>query len=815
MHKTYCFWFFFTLFLLPAGLLAQQIYNGHVWDAGSGEAIPQAHVKSLSTGLEVFSNAYGDFSLKTSGSPYTGNTYDFYYNSLVWEGEQHISLQLYTINGQLTLERMLTGNEGSFVFPRLPQGIYILRIHTNKDEQVFKVFSDGHKTYAADRNAFTRQRQPLAFAGYDTLEITAPGYYPRRIVLPRKDTIIQIGMLRGDYAELDYFNELIDPIAYELLSSSPARTNVGGIKAVKIIYNLRDGQMYYMNTKAFQYHFTFAAEILGFRGGNSLFNQTQYRENPDRYLLPANLNYYEKLDKYVLQLVAINEMNCEHLKLLYDKLLETSYFGDKLVFFSNKPEWDNCEGIATISSEELYEGQNYQALNLEENYGYLTKVKLEDLESTYLGRHDIVLLNGIPNDVSVVAGIITTEFQTPLSHINVLSNSRGTPNMALRDAWENEKLNALLGELVYLKVGADSFEMRKASVEEATAFWSQHEPQNPVILSKNTSLSGLVDLTTANHSYVDRIGGKAANFAELLKIKLENTPVPVPESSFAIPFYYYQQHIESAGLDVFINEMLADPEFQANPAIRRQMLLQLQDRIQLHPIDPVLEAAVKQQINYFADFPSFRFRSSTNAEDLEFFSGAGLYDSYSAKKNYIRKTVGAAIKKVWASLWNWRAFEERSYFKIDHESCAMGILVHRSFPDEDANGVLVTKNLYNENPGFIINVQYKEYSIVFPEPGILNDQIMLFAWSNVPGQYFSPEYLSFSNVPELNGKRVMTDEELFLLGAYCLEIKSHFYEKVPHSCNCDYWDFGLDIEFKVDSDVSPRKIYIKQVRPFR
>ncbi|MEL7535077.1 MAG: PEP/pyruvate-binding domain-containing protein, partial [Bacteroidota bacterium] len=203
-----------------------------------------------------------------------------------------------------------------------------------------------------------------------------------------------------------------------------------------------------------------------------------------------------------------------------------------------------------------------------------------------------------------------------------------------------------------------------------------------------------------------------------------------------------------------------------------------------------------------------------SAEDLDFFSGAGLYDSYSAKKDNDKKTIENAIRKVWASLWNWRAFDERSYFKIDHRSCAMGILVHRSFPDEDANGVLVTRNLYNQNPGFIINVQYKEYSIVFPEPGILHDQIMLFAWSINPEQNFTPEYLSFSNVPALNGERVLSDAELEELGDYCMMIKNYYYNNVPHSCNCPFIDFGLDIEFKVDSEVSPRKIYIKQVRPY-
>ena len=218
---------------------------------------------------------------------------------------------------------------------------------------------------------------------------------------------------------------------------------------------------------------------------------------------------------------------------------------------------------------------------------------------------------------------------------------------------------------------------------------------------------------------------------------------------------------------------------------------------------------------YFQDFPAYRFRSSTNAEDLESFSGAGLYSSYSAKKNHPTKTIDRAIKKVWASLWNWRAFEERSYYNIVHTSCAMGVLVHRSFPNEDANGVLITKNLYNPNPGFIINVQYKDVSIVFPEPGVLNDQLILFTWSVIPNQDFMVEYLTFSNIPALNGATVMTDAELMELGTYAKALKKYFYESVPHDCDCTEEEFGLDIEFKVDSMLSERKIYIKQARFYK
>jgi len=805
----------FLIFLFPIFLNGQAIYNGHVQDVASRSALVGVKVELLNSPLEQITNSFGDFIIKNTAidsiiNPI--NSYRFFNNSLIWDGDFEIGLEMFSIDGREILRESNLGKSGNYLFPDLPIGIYLLRVSTLDEVQSFKVFSNGEYTMIADREAIWH-RSTVA-ARPDTLILTKAGYHQRAISLSGRDTFLNISLLKKENAELHYFNELIDPIAYNLISSSPARTNDGGVDAVKLIYNTEDELMYYINTKRYPLHFNFAEKILKYSKGHAIFNQTQYQENDDRYLYMSNLNYYKSLDKYILHFVSANEMSCEQLIFFYDKIIATSYLEGKLFLLANRPEFNLCD-VPIITPEELYDGQNYQALNLAENYGYLNKIELDDLENTYLGRHDIVLLNGIPNDVSVVAGIITTEFQTPLSHINVLSHNRNTPNMALRDGWGNDQLNSFLGELVYLNVRSDSFEIRSATLAEATAFWSAHEPQDTIELFPDLSVQGLVNLHEADYTSLDVVGGKASNFAEMLNVSIDGNPIPTPEDAFAIPFYYYDKHLKDSGLDLVINQMLVNEDFINSPAIRKVMLEDLQDQIKAHPLDPALLDLVKNRINDFQDFYSYRFRSSTNAEDLESFSGAGLYSSYSAKRDHPTKTIDRAIKKVWASLWNWRAFEERNYYNIVHTSCAMGILVHRSFPNEDANGVLITKNLYNSNPGFIVNVQYKDFSIVFPEPGILNDQLILFTWSVIPGQDFMIEYLTFSNIPALNGATVMTDAELMELGTYAKALKKHFYENVPHDCNCTEQDFGLDIEFKVDSTESERKIYIKQARYYK
>lgn len=802
------------LLLIAHVAIGQMVFSGHVNDVATQSDVPGVKIEWKKTQKTAFSNYFGDFTIKRDKiNTASKNEYSIFSNALIWEGSDNFELKIINLNGQELFHQSLSGGNGSYSLPRLKNGIYVLLIKTERRIETYKLLSDGFETIAVDKN--TPYFSGESSDQNDTLIFSKEGYYSREVIVPGKSTHLHIGMLKGSYQNLNYFNELIDPLAFDVISSVPSRSNAGEVKSVKIIYDTEKDMLYYMNTKRYELHYTFATEVLGFKQGIFVFNQTQYKNNLKRYMNLGSINYYQSQDRFVLQFVPLTEMNCEEIKILYDKILSTSFMGEKLFFYSIKSEWDNCNGIKEVSSEDLFNGQNYQALNLTHGYGYLRKISLVDLPQEYLSRQDIVLLDGIPNDLSVVAGMITTAYQTPLSHINVLSNSRGTPNMALIDGWSNPQLDTLIDELIYLNVTAETYEIRRSTLEEATAFWESNTPQDPVFLEKDILYSELVDMQNADISFLNRIGGKAANFSEIMNVSFKGETIPVPEGAFSIPFYYYQKHLEENGLDDFISSMLKDEVFNSDPNYRKKVLQSLKDQITNAPIDMKLVDQVNLKINKFQQFEAYRFRSSTNAEDLEVFSGAGLYDSYSAKKDQPTKTVERAIKRVWASLWNWRAFEERSYFMIDHESCAMGILVHRSFPDEDANGVMVTKNLYNFNHGFVVNVQFGENSIVFPEPGIIHDQIILYDYPVDQNNPFLIEYLTFSNLPEALGGRIMTDAELIELGNYCMKLKEYFYYNLQHQCNCSFTDFGLDIEFKVDSQLSRRKVYIKQARLYR
>jgi len=793
-------------FFIAISSYSQNKINGTIFDVGNNLEVSGVDVFSLPSKAHVISDKSGAFSLFLNTLENLSNE-DVYIlnNKLYWNDGFFHSFTLYDLKSSVVFTSNIE-NRNSISLPRLSAGYYVLSLKNSFEQNNFLVFSNGGKITQIRKAGLGL----MSLATDTALLFQKDAYFSLIKNIDKHWNDKNIYILKKEYDSLTHFTQLVSYQAFKMLSNTPSVTNFGNVKEIKIIHDLNTDSLYYINIKDHRSHFAFAKNYLGYELDANEFLRSQYSNGPNRYLNLATILYHESINKYVLQFSSLDQISCEGIEQTYEKVLSTSFFENNLFFYSNKQEWENCLDIPKITSEELFLGQSYQALNIQENYGYLIKADVKQIEQMYLGRHNIVILNGIPNDIAVVGGIITTEFQTALSHINILSHNRNTPNMAFKEAWSNSQFNTLLNKLVYLKVENDTFYLRSADISEAEAFWASHEPSDTINLAIDTLSSGIIELENENIASVLKIGGKAANFSELVNLDT----IPLPEDYFAIPFYYYHQHLKQHHLDVFINEMLIESKFHSDQFYRKMRLIQLQNLIKETPVDPNLIELIEDRIDHFSRFSSYRFRSSTNAEDLEDFSGAGLYTSFSANKDDPDKTIAEAIKKVWASLWDIRAFEERSFYKINHKTVAMGILVHRSFPNEDANGVVITSNLYNVNHAYTVNCQYKDISIVYPEPGILHDQILIHTISFNEDPY-NIEYLSHSNVPELNGETVLSDEELFELGDYCTIIKNYYFNHIASDVSSGYESFSVDIEFKIDSSVSPRKLYIKQARIYK
>jgi pyruvate, water dikinase len=611
-----------------------------------------------------------------------------------------------------------------------------------------------------------------------------------------------------------YLHSIACPKEYDALSGSPLQSMMSEVHSIMVVYEIATQKVYFVSSNSFSLHFDFCQKVLGYDKSHGVFNNEQYTESLNRLYYLASVNYYERSDVYTLEFFADDRVSAQGVLTTFNAVKDSIYFKEKFKFMPLSARFQQMvgqlSGVPIVYKADIYNDQIYQALNIQQAYGWLKKVDSSTVDTAYFSRHDIVLTNGLPLDIPVIEGIITTEFQTPLSHVNVLSHNRGTPNMALKTAWTDTTIAQLVDKLVFLNVLADSFIIREASASEAEAFWSNREPKQPNILECRDSLPGLFDMQSLSHASINLVGAKTANFAELTKITIGTDSLPVPEAAFGIPFYYYRQHLKSNGIDKYIQFILADSLSKSDLQRRENLLSKLQDSIMKSPMDQAFIADVEGKIRS-GGFPRVRFRSSTNAEDIEGFNGAGLYDSYTAELDNKKKTVEEAIKKVYASLWTLRGFDEREYFKIDQQSVAMGILVNRSFPEEEVNGVAITGNMYNDGiPAYTINVQINEVSVVKPPTGVISDQLLFYTWSSDAFDNPVIEYISKSSLN--NNVSIMTDNEIVALARWLSAIKRHFYYNVLNVTNIPYYLFSMDVEFKLDKD--SRKLYIKQARPY-
>jgi len=413
-----------------------------------------------------------------------------------------------------------------------------------------------------------------------------------------------------------------------------------------------------------------------------------------------------------------------------------------------------------------------------------------------------------------MGGLITEAFQTPLAHVNVLARGRNTPNMALRDARNDERLTDLFGKLVRLEVRSADFTLREATAEEADEYWQSRAPTGPKLRpARDLSVRGVVNLNGASYADSSSVGSKAAGVAELYRVQslgpycLPTTlPLYVPPDAFAIPFAEYAAHFRDSGAEELLAELEQDPQFRADPHAHAEGLAQVRNLILSHPVDEALLDEVTSAIAERFGGIKLRFRSSSNTEDLATFNGAGLHTSTSTDIDGDELPVNAALRTVWASLWNTRAYDERAFGNVDQSVAAMAVLVHQAWVGEAAQGVAISRNALHatRDSQYYINAQIGEASVTNPAPGVSSDEIV---YTRPPWRP-KAEYTARSSLSR--GMDVLAFAEIQNLACALESIHLHFQPLVdPEQQNRLY---AMQIEWKL---MGPeRRLLVKQARPY-
>jgi hypothetical protein len=555
--------------------------------------------------------------------------------------------------------------------------------------------------------------------------------------------------------------------------------------------------IYFINTKTHRGHPMFMREIGIQRGDGSMRGVLVYRplkKSPDGQ--PGMFTFeYEPFDTYPFDRIKLShDLLVAKMPILKGKLGYYPMPRARPVYFEEKELYDAAE-FPVVLDEDLVSDIGYLPLNAAESFGRLRLMETGELPSS----RDVVIYRTLPNEMPRVAGVITAVRQTPLSHVNLRAIQDGVPNAFITGAAENEAITSLIGKFVYYKVTANGFELREASAGEVDEHFAAIRPAKPQSPKRDLSVKEIRPLDEIGFGDSAVFGVKTTNLATLHTLDFPDGTVP---SGFAVPFHFYDAFMKHNGLYDKARAMLGSESFKKNRAEQVKRLEAFRKQIEAAGMPDWMTERLAKLQRSFAGGQGIRCRSSTNNEDLPGFSGAGLYDSFTHKPD--EGHLAKSVKQVYASLWNFRAFEEREFYRIDHFSTAMGVLVHPNFSGELANGVAVTDDiLYQTKGNYYLNTQVGEDLVTNPDADSVPEELLLNWWR--PSEHKVMRRSSLAKGDEL----LLSENQLVQMNEFLGKIHSRFAKLYGKSL--DDKKFAMEIEYKVSKN---GVLAIKQARPW-
>ena len=352
--------------------------------------------------------------------------------------------------------------------------------------------------------------------------------------------------------------------------------------------------------------------------------------------------------------------------------------------------------------------------------GRLRFIAASEIGPAYAGGRlrpgDILLTDGVPAEVPLVAGILSLVPATPNSHAALLAEAANLPFGYRAAAAAQARLLELDGHEIVLRCGlrygyseitvVDVEGLLDAATREELLACKLPPPVEILPKAHLGAYSAPVDaLTPDDRRY---FGGKAANYGILRRLVPDNSAPAIALSLDLWDEFMDQPLLGGLTLRQAVAEKLAPfSSYPPDIGAAQAALAAVRNLItSVAAFTPEQRAAVIEALAPFDSSRNIRFRSSSNAEDSKTFVGAGLYDSFSGcllddldgdssgpclcdPEEARERGVFRAIQKVYASFYNDNAFLERLRRGIDEEEVGMAVLVHHSTPDEFelANGV--------------------------------------------------------------------------------------------------------------------------------
>ncbi|HKS28969.1 MAG TPA: PEP/pyruvate-binding domain-containing protein [Pyrinomonadaceae bacterium] len=560
-------------------------------------------------------------------------------------------------------------------------------------------------------------------------------------------------------------------------------------------------KIYYVNSRRYTFHKDFVnGTYLSLERGKEFFENNYLK--PNRRFILGTLAYQTTVKRWTFEFWEGDLIPTDLIKLASEVINRT--FFEPVAYKPNSLRQEEASaalaGMERVLQSDILSGQGYQGLNLASGIGRIHIIdKLDD--HVEIGANEILVLSEVPLNLPPVAGIIVTKPSTPLSHINLLAKSWGIPNAYIKDA--DKILKQYDTWWVSFETRRDQYIIKRADLSQIKEY-QRKEAERLKLMTPRFDLSEkrLAALSEQRSASVIAYGAKSANLGEVMKARLSGISVP---PGFTVPFYYYDQFSKENGLDDLITFLRDDQRFVHDPAYRRERLTNLRERFQKGKFSAALRAAILERVAKEYQGKGLFVRSSSNTEDLPNFSGAGLYDTVPNVRG--DDAIIEAVKTVWASLWNFEAYEARERAGIDHSKVFMAVLLQEGINSESSGVMITTDPFDKDNRGTIYISAKRGLGIKVVEGKKIAEQILFRPRTNavqVLTRSAEDSLLTFDEqggvreVPITGDRAVLTDEVVRRLVRAANEIKRIFAGREQ------------DIEWAYMRD----QIYIVQSRPY-
>ena len=629
-----------------------------------------------------------------------------------------------------------------------------------------------------------------------------------------------------------------------------------------------------------RFHYMFALAVLGIGESLEEFNAVTYFTNDKRYVAGVVHSYF--LDGatepvYGLQVYPQDVINegaiVEALRVVKEQI---TIMGARFAFVPTGSQQTTATvaaeltdaGLPVLPLDQILGTIQYIPLNLGEAWGFL---RIFPASNDELRPTDIPVFDELPLDLSVVAGVLTRAVQDTNSHVNLKSKERHTPNAVLRNAGpDNPRLAPYADRPVHLIVAREDFTLEETTEDVVAQKLAERMTQPLISLSwkPESEVRSYDELAKSSRpaalSASRRYGSKAANLGllahRLVLGRVDDARSPsaikgydlVPQG-FAVPLQYYVDFVDhppNGDLRAKLADLIDSENAGAlSPRERAAKVADVQAAFLAAEFPPDALQRLRAKLDeVLPGVEKIKVRSSANAEDVPNFDGAGLHDSFAAdtdkddlpdrgcrvtdssgdggevKRKVKPKSVLCAVKGVYASLWNKRAIEERSFARIDYASVAMGLAIVPAYDIESevaANAVVVTRVLNTSDVyGYSLSVQEGNNLVTNPDPGTYSEvTIAGFISETEPISLTITRFAKPTRDSIERTEPVLTREQMLDLvdlarrveNAYCVAKRDYYSGPCEFVTVDNQKQKSLDLEVKL---LENGQWVVKQVREF-